>query len=72
MEMNDPVLFGKYIGEVVEVLKTYLINNRIPQWLARSMPGLGGQTPLEHIWENGERGKNNVIELIQKAMRYQG
>ncbi|OHA00168.1 MAG: hypothetical protein A3D41_02380 [Candidatus Sungbacteria bacterium RIFCSPHIGHO2_02_FULL_41_12b] len=66
--MTDPVLFGRYIGEIARKASKILREEAISQWLTMPIPEFDNLTVMEYVWKYGESGRNRVIQLLENLM----
>ena len=62
--MDDPVLFGNYIGEIVQAASRILKKEAISGWLVKPVSALDNMSVIEFVWKFGESGRDRVIQVL--------
>lgn len=57
--------FVKRLEVVTELLADMVVSKDVPNWLCTRNKGFHGKSPLQVIWEEGEKGFEKVMDSLE-------
>ena len=66
--MADSLKFGEHVGKVTEALKECFEEPYVLGALVQGHQTLGGRSPIRVMWEDGEKGFEQVMHVTQTTI----